>query len=258
MRLGAAPNLRVQDGLKQHLLCDDCEGRLAVWEKHTAESVFSPYHRDTSAVLHYGPWFSRFCASVLWRVLFVFQAVGLSNLAANQVRMVEGALRKWSDFMFDRVTNPGSCELHVLPVDVLQSARGAQLPANVNRYLARAVEMDVPATSRSVVVYVKMCKLIVVGLIQSPPGRQWRGSRVGIERGVLRPGIFEAPRNFGDYLWDRATRMAELQRGLSARQKGKIDESLRADLDRAAQSETFKAMAYDVGMFGDAAFDGDA
>ena len=40
MRLGIAPNVRVQDGAKQHLLCDDCEKRLSRWETEVAQALF--------------------------------------------------------------------------------------------------------------------------------------------------------------------------------------------------------------------------
>jgi len=255
MRLGTAPNLRVQDGVKQRLLCGECEGRLGAWEKTTAESLFVPYHLDTSVVVEYGPWLAKFCASVAWRVLFVFQRIGPNHMSAVQVGRADRALRVWSDLMFDRAQNAGSFELHLLPVDVMASANWPGMAANMNRYLARAIEMDVVASSQSAFVYVKMCKLIVIGFVQSPQFRQWRGTRVAMKRGTIRPGKFVVPSGFGDYLVERAKGMAQLMAGISACQKQKIGDSMRNNLDRAAQSETFVALSHDVGMFGNLAFE---
>jgi hypothetical protein len=48
--------------------------------------------------------------------------------------------------------------------------------------------------------------------------------------------------------------MARLQASMSDRQKAKIEQTMRTDLDRVAESETFAAMAQDVSMFGRSAF----
>jgi len=42
LRFGQQPNLRVQDGLKLHLLCADCEQRLNEWETQFANQIFHP------------------------------------------------------------------------------------------------------------------------------------------------------------------------------------------------------------------------
>lgn len=254
MRHGTAPNLRVQDGMKQQLLCGDCEQRLSAWEKKVAESLFLPYHRDPSVVVEYREWLARFCASLTWRVLFVHRQRGLKNTSPAQQTAVEEALSVWQGFVLGQVPNPGSFELHLLPVEVLESARYRGLPPNINRYLTRAVEIDVAASERSAFVYAKMCKLIVLGFIQMPRSHKWQGSRVAIRRGVVRPRKFVAPANFGDYLVERAEHMAELQRAISARQRQKVAYTLRTNLDRAANSETVTAMSQDVVMFGELAF----
>ncbi len=255
MRFGADPNLRVQDGLKQQLLCDECEVRLSVWENETARSLFRPYHRDTSTEITYGPWLAKFCASVCWRVLFIHRGLGIKNFSDGQLVLADEALRSWSDLIFERSPHPGEFELHLLPVDLIAEAQGSELPPNMNRYLARAVEMDVVANNKSAFVYVKMCKLILVGFVQMPNCREWQGPHVATEHGIIAPSTRSAPSGFGKYLEDRARRMAALQAKISSRQKDKIASTMRTDLDRTASSETVAAMSNDVRMFGNSAFD---
>jgi hypothetical protein len=131
-----------------------------------------------------------------------------------------------NDLMFDRIGNPGAFELHLIPVDLLASANGLKLPPNMNRYLARAIDMDVVAKPGSAFVYAKMCKLIVFGFIERPQFRQWRGSRVAMREGVIEPRQFVMPSHFAEYLAERAQRMGELQEQLSDRQKAKIDATM--------------------------------
>jgi hypothetical protein len=159
IRLGTTPNLRVQDGLKQELLCPACEQRLSVWEASVAANVFRPYHGDTSRIIPYDVWMGRFAASIAWRVLFLFRAIGaVTNLSPKQLVLADQALDVWREQIFERASNPGPFELHLLPLDLLTGASGLDLPSNINRYLARAIEIDVVSTSKTAFVYAKMCK----------------------------------------------------------------------------------------------------
>ena len=68
LRFGQQPNLRVQDGVKLHLLCRDCEQRFNNWETEFANRIFHPMTQGKAARACYGPWLLLFCASVSWRV----------------------------------------------------------------------------------------------------------------------------------------------------------------------------------------------
>lgn len=255
IRAGVAPNVRVQDGLKQPLLCTKCEGLIAAWEKETAEKLFKPYHRDGRVEVRYGPWLSKFCASVSWRALFIYRGRGLDGLSVSQLAAIDKALDVWRDFMFGLRPNPGRFELHVLPVDVMESAKEIDFPPTMNRYLARSVETDVGWSAASVFVQMKMCKLFVFGFVEMPDPRQWQGTRVGVRRGTIKPGVqFTLPISLLNYLIGRAKKVAGLYDTISNRQQEKIKSAVLADPDRAANSGTIEAMSHDVRMFGEAAF----
>jgi hypothetical protein len=255
IRFGEAPNLRVQDGLKQPLLCTACEGLLSRWERETAEWLFKPYHCDSEAVLPCGPWLAKFCASLCWRVLFIYRGLGLDHLSEQQLQLVPRALDFWRDLMFDRRQHPGEFELHILPLAGLHFAEGFDVPPNMNRYFAREVEADVGANGESVFVQVKLCRLIVIGFVQMPNKREWKGTRVKMRRGSVGGAQnYFLPKNFGDYLVGRAKHVASVHASISEPQKQKIEAAMRNDLDRAASSDTLEAMSQDVEMFGPAAF----
>jgi hypothetical protein len=255
IRFAGAPNLRVQDGIKQRLLCAACEALLSGWEKETAERLFKPFHRDSRTVLPYGSWLAKFCASLCWRVLFVYRGLGLDHLSEQQLQLVPRALDFWQDLMFGRREHPGEFELHVLPLPAIDSAEGFDMPPNMNRYFARELEADVVATGKSAFVQVKICRLMVLGFVQMPNAHEWKGTRVKMRRGSIGgPQNFFLPKNFGDYLIERAKHAAKVQASISEPQKQKIVAAMRNDLDRAESSDTFEAMSHDVKMFGPAAF----
>jgi hypothetical protein len=255
IRFGEAPNLRVQDGLKQPLLCTACEALLSGWERETAERLFKPYHRDGETLLPYGPWLAKFGASLCWRVLFIYRGVGLDHLSEQQLQLVARALDFWRDLMFDRREHPGEFEIHVLPLAALVSAEGFDLPPNMNRYFAREVEADVGSTSQSVFVQMKICRLMVLGFVQMPNAREWKGTRLKMRRGSIGgQKTYCLPKNFADYLIERARHVARVQASISEPQKRKIVEAIRSDPERAADSDTFEAMSQDMKLFGPAAF----
>lgn len=258
IRYGPIPNRRVQDGFKQKLLCASCEEMLSKWESETARLVFRPYHHDSGAVLEYGPWFSKFCASVCWRVLFLHRGLGIPNYSPAQNEAADNALAHWRAWMFDRVPNPGRFELHVVPVDLIGDFEGIEPPTNINRYVARAIEIDAISSARSAYVYAKLCKLVLVGAVQLPAGRQWIGTRVAAKRGTIRPDNRTVPSQLWGYMADRARAMARHRAAISDRQKGRIASSMREDPDRTAQSESFRAMSHDIALFGHSAFEVDS
>jgi hypothetical protein len=67
MRFADEPNRRAQDGITTRLLCDECEGRLGVWERAFANDLFYPYVENSSLRVRCGTWLLKFCASVSWR-----------------------------------------------------------------------------------------------------------------------------------------------------------------------------------------------
>lgn len=173
----------------------------------------------------------------------------------RQLQLVAQALDFWRDLIFDRRVHPGEFELHVLPLPGLNSAKGFELPPNMNRYFAREVEADVGSTEKSAFVQVKICRLMVLGFVQMPNAREWKGTRVKMRRGSIGGArTYCVPKNFGDYLIERAKHVASLQASISERQKQKIVAAMRSDPDRAAASDTFEATSQDVNMFGPAAF----
>jgi hypothetical protein len=256
VRHGFAPNVRIQDTIKQALLCEPCEQRIGLWEKFTAERLFHPYHDGTGDVFKHGPWLAKFCASVCWRVLYVMRGLGLKQFSERQLLLVDKTLDVWADFMFDRRPHPGKNELHILPVGILESANYSGLPTNFNRYLARAIDMDVVCSNQVAFAYVKMCQLIVVGFIENPYPREWQGTRVAIKQGTIgHQKRYVLPQKFGVYLTDQARRMARLYSGISPKQLAKIEEAFRVNTERASESQATRALEADIRMFGQAAFD---
>jgi hypothetical protein len=62
------------------------------------------------------------------------------------------------------------------------------------------------------------------------------------------------PKPFDKFIFERANRAATLKDRISEKQTGKIREAFLNNPERAAQSDSIRAMSHDVNLFGSRAF----
>ena len=255
LRFGLEPNKRAQDGYRLFWLCDECEGRLNEWETKLANEIFHPLNKGLIEKVAYGPWFLKFCTSVSWRVMnLILEEDGISHYPQHLQDSALKAQEIWKEFLLDKREYPNRNEQHFLPLDAIESFTHQDMPSNINRYILRSIDIDAVWGGKSAFVYSKLGRFIVLGFIEMPQLRQWVGTKVHVKHGVVGPSSYTLPVQFGEYLMDKARRAADLQRKLSDKQNKKIEESYRKDMDRAANSESFRAMSEDVRLSGSKAF----
>src|SRR2546423_1619481 len=67
------PNLLIEDGLKDYLLCWNCEQEFSKWEGMFRNYMFMPLHEKNKVPLTYGSWLEKFAVSVSWRILHYYK-----------------------------------------------------------------------------------------------------------------------------------------------------------------------------------------
>jgi len=256
IRFGHTPNQRTQDGLKLYWLCDDCEGLLSSWETEFANNIFHPMNKGEKSSSSYGPWLLKFAVSVSWRVLNSFvESQDLPHFSGGLLEKTNMALSRWKEFLLDQSPHPAQFEQHMLPLDRLDRFTYPDMPSNINRYILRTVDIDaVKVGNANGFVYSKIGRIVLVGFIDMPYPRQWKGTKLHVKSGLLGSKHYSLPAEFGEYFMNKARRLAELNKSMSPKQKQKIEDTYRKDLDRAISSETLKAMGHDVALFGKNAF----
>jgi hypothetical protein len=85
----------------------------------------------------------------------------------------------------------------------------------MNRYLLRTIEINFGRNSSTMFVYSKFGRFAVLGFIQLSYPRQWVGSKVKLRGGVLKPREYVLPKQFGEFLADRGTRLWEVMDEIS-------------------------------------------
>jgi hypothetical protein len=261
LRNSKEPNLRIQDGEKQHLLCSDCEQRLGIWEKAFYETVFVPLHENKKnpIELKYDRWGLKFAVSVSWRNLLYHRQhpeLFAGHLSKIQLNLADRALDAWRQFLLGNREHPGQYEQHILPLDIIDNHTVPFLSPCINRYFIRAIDMDLLRADDTVFTFTKMNRIAIFGFIEMKERNKWRGTKVHLKKGVVGTTNYFIPEYVLRYLSNRANEIAASFGRTSAKQSAKITESIMNDPVRAANSEVFRAMAQDVALFGDSAFGG--
>lgn len=257
IRRGTNPNLRVQDGYKDHILCVNCEQLFSRWEKAFAENIFIPFHEINPRTFKYpyGKWALKFAVSVSWRSLIFMKKMGLSHFSERQINFADNALNEWSNFLLDRQSNPGVFEQHILPLDVIESHTNLNLSPFMNRYILRTVDIDAIRSDSGACVFTKMCKLNLFGFIQPPNPKLWKGTKLHAKRGFIGNKKYMLPNNILDYFNNRANMAGEIFANMSDNQASKINNLILEKKDEVAYSEVFRAMRRDVALSGKKAFE---
>ena len=247
------PNKRVQDGWKEYWLCGECEQeRLGKHETTFATKLFHPTMSDAGVRVPYGRWLLKFCVSISWRLLKhrYDDPTGLSHINAVQRGLAQAALCRWADFLLDRVQHPSIFEQHLLRWDAFDADGVNELPNNFSRYILRSVEMDIVSVGdKSGMTYGKIGPFMVFGFIGKQQ-HKWKGTKVHVQSGIIRPERIVLPGELLEYFKTRAVKYAAVSDGISDRQLEKIDEAVRGNIERVRNSLTFKAMLNDERLFG--------
>lgn len=244
----------MQDGEKRYWLCTACEQLFGKSEKLFADRVFYPYLENEAGTYRYGTWLLHFCTSVSWRILTA--SLDDKHLHQWEPGALEAALvaeQHWRDFLLGKTPHPGPYQQHLLPFTQIESA-GHGLPPNINRYLMRAIQMDLCQGTRSTFTFAKLGRFAICGFVRGPEPGQWRGTKVNANQGQISPETYVVPSGLWNYLTEKSRAVRAALESVSDVQQRKIGEELQRKRGAFVGSDAFAAMQADIDSFGSAAF----
>lgn len=255
-RHGETINKRVQDGIKIHMLCSNCEKLFGVWENAFAQEIFVPLHEGKTMNI-YGPWLLKFSVSISWRILTYFKEfLDLNHFSEDLLKSVDNALNVWQEFLLDKRPHPDKYEQHLLPFrGFIADRRDPELPSNFNRYISRSVDIDAACSKTQAYIYAKMCRVMLVGFIEMDHRERWNDTKIHVNHGTLEKQHYRVPVDIRNFMYYKARRLQKIGRTISDKQWNKIGQDYRKNLDKTPNSEMFKAITQDFILFGDDAFD---
>ncbi|MBI5020364.1 MAG: hypothetical protein HZB59_02915 [Ignavibacteriales bacterium] len=257
IRTVSVPNQRVQDGIKDYLLCGECEQLFGTWEKAFSECIFLPLHDPSpmTSPIRYESWAIKFAVSVSWRVLHHYLETASSEFTEKQMEYTRRAFTAWRSFLLEKQKHPGEFEQHLLLLDTVENHTASDTSPFLNRYFLRTIHMDLLTTDTSIMIYTKMCRIIIFGFIRQNNSNRWKGTKLHINHGTIVPRTrYIIPAGLAAYFNEKADEAKAALNSLSPNQERKVENAIKQNLDGIANSEIFRAIASDFAQSGTKAF----
>ena len=231
------------------MLCETCEQLFGNWESEFKSRCFEPVTKGVDAPTSYGPWLCLFAASVCWRVLTYLDDRGIAKRPTGPRSEVRDVLTRWSQMLRTGSIASGCKDFHFIPSGIVGEITVDNPPPNLNRYLSRYPQLDLVTGSDQQFVFAKLGPAILLGFVQHPATRTWRGTRIDPLGGSFQRRL-EVPFALAQYLFEQAKTVHKRQQSISDRQNATIVRAYRENMEWAAQSGTVEALTADVRMFG--------
>lgn len=239
------PNLRIKDGPKQKLFCQNCESLLSRYESYFASQIFRPHLEKPANAIPYVASLKFFSMSLAYRTALLFESKTDTEGHLN-LRLAE-AVEHWR-LSLTGASLDDKYEHHVLPLDYIVSL-GDGPPKHLNYYLMRAVHWDLLFGEDSLYIYTKIPGFAFITCIYPRRDKNFRGTKI-FKSGSLkgRNKILEVPWGFLDYIKSKADTMTQIP---TSEKQEEVTRSAyltakEADPERYYSSGTLKAMEFDL------------
>jgi hypothetical protein len=237
----SAPNKREQDGVKQRLLCSECEQRFSTAESYFATQIFRPFLAHKQSV-HYDGRLTYFVVSLLWRTLQRERNAALAATCAHNAHFSFAEL-EWQSFLLGKGRLTNFNHLHIFITDL--SSSNDRLIENFNLYSTRATDATFFELKGRCYIVAKFSRFIFVGILSSYATTDWVGTRILNGRGTLSVPQEIHDLAFGGWLAARAQfAYKKFNSEISGNQRRVIEAHIREKLPDFSKSDLFNvAMA---------------
>lgn len=165
LRTFAKPDLRMQDGIKRHLLGERAEQEFSKREKWFAEQIFIPYMKDGKKSFDYDENLYYFISSFLWRVLAI--QLEHPNVKDKPVmHVLQDAFLEWKLFLRDGIYPRNFDRFYLMFTDRVLS-HNLDIDG-VDYYTSRALDFTIVTNDslEFVAVYGKFLRFIFWGILR--------------------------------------------------------------------------------------------
>lgn len=237
------PNIRMQDGLKEKLLCQECETLFSGFETYFSKNVFYPYLRNTKISIRYNQNLFKFLVSLLWRILQYDLSVW-DDKSDKFYPLLLKTESDWRSFLTGGKKHPEYDCVHMFMADI--SENDSQPVLNLNMYLNRAMDGTVVTSEEDCLVYAKFSRFLIFAGITPINNDLWINTRIDVVGGAILVPQELKDGNIGEFLIDRAKMTNEaMVNGLSDNQKEVIKKSATKDYSKLKNSDLLKVMNAD-------------
>ena len=170
----------------------------------------------------------------------------LDNYTEDERKCFYDAERVWREYLIGHRPHPGHFRQHIYMVGGI-SAAPAEVAPNINSHIMRHVAADVVKNQDTHLVYTKLSKMFIFGVLRNDHTCDWKGTKVAANGGVI-PSSQAVPWEFYRYLNDKALNALKLQDSISQHQQEKIFANLKSDPQKFLKSDTLRAIELDADL----------
>ena len=185
------PNKRLQDGIKEYLLCDDCEQLFSKRERWFANTIFFPYLNKNKTEFKYDENLGYFVISLLWRVL-VNQQNHYSVKDEGRLAFLSEVECEWRQFLTEFKYPRNFNNFNILLTDGVQSNNTDLVTPDY--FFTRLIDFTIVHNNdfTTVAVYAKFLRFIFWVPVK---GYEYIDGTTNIN---LNEGILKTPQNLDD------------------------------------------------------------
>ncbi|AMR06364.1 hypothetical protein [Bacillus thuringiensis] len=256
LRTTSEPNKALQDGKKEYLLCQECEGRFSYNETQFSNKVLIPFKKEGfNSALHYeSDWLNRFITSVSWRILYLDlekfekEQNPEKKLTEDMFKTLRNAEEIMRLYLLNKRLNLNGIENHIFFFDEVESKSGFDNPHTLmHGSVFGSTVIRVHDAKNVIYVASNLLGILIVTIIQKHPKEKWRNTFVKNESGKIKiPQILDSP-----IAWEilQAQKLQkQYKQELSPNQKEKIIEKIKNDPEGFMESGTYKRIMLDQNL----------
>lgn len=246
---------REQDIVKKHWLCGKCEDLFQQWEHKFAENIFFPFNNNKQNIAHYDIWLVKFCASLSWRTLSYVR-----NFYPNRTESIEDtpllneAEIKLADFLQGKDNSLYQYKQHLIPLETVSSTTETDIPGNLNRYLLRALSMDVIKDNEDIIIFTKLPGFLILGIISINEKHNMCSSEISLNKGTIKPREYFLPGWLGVYINYQAKCISDEYSKILEKDLDKFETYILENIEKTTSSKQFEAFLADLNLSGYSAF----
>lgn len=236
LRKSINPNLPIQDGIKEKLLCKACEQKFCLFESHFAKNIFYPYQRDKKINFNIDKNIHLFAISLSWRIGYysLNSLKGFENFQPNMFPYFKKAMSHWEYVLNEEVIDD-TYEHHISFFDLKDIPKD-----NGNKfgmYMFRAVDATFGANLDTIFCYTKLPGIFLVSLIH--PSYNYNCINTELSIGNKITGFQSYIHSgFDEFLNHRVSEA--FKNRLSPVQQQKLTKRIEQNKNRARTSESFR------------------
>lgn len=217
LRKADNPNMRVEDGIKIKLLCNDCEQLFSKLEDNFARNIFYPYSDKKTTSFYFDSGLIEFSISVLYRILLFHNK---ENYIFNELHSddLSETLLEWKGFLLNKKKLEKFDKVHVFFTSEDFNINVIPTERFLNYYL-RGVDGAIASNNETCFVYAKMARIILVGEIKNFDNSEMENTLISLQEGEIDTTKMKLNHQVREFLINRIKQLNSFLDKVSDKQK---------------------------------------